>query len=50
MAPTLVVGYYGMNMTLPFADNKNTAFVIFIVIMVLLVGYAIFASIRKRII
>ncbi|MCR5194453.1 MAG: magnesium transporter CorA family protein [Alphaproteobacteria bacterium] len=50
MAPTLVVGYYGMNLSLPFADQENTAFVIFIMIMVLLVGYAIFVSIRKRIV
>ncbi len=50
MAPTLVVGYYGMNLSLPFADQESTAFVIFIMIMVLLVGYAIFVSIRKRIV
>lgn len=50
MAPTLVVGYYGMNLSLPFADKESTAFVIFIMIMVLLVGYAIFVSIRKRIV
>lgn len=49
MAPTLVVGYYGMNMTLPFAEDKNTATIIFILIMALLLGYAIFISIRKRI-
>ena len=50
MAPTLVVGYYGMNMTLPFAEKEDTAFVIFIMIMVLLVGYAMFVSVRKRIV
>ncbi len=50
MAPTLVVGYYGMNMNLPFAENENTASVIFVMIMALLVGYAIFVSIRKRIV
>ena len=50
MAPTLVVGYYGMNMTLPFAEKEDTSFVIFIMIMVLLVGYAMFVSVRKRIV
>lgn len=50
MVPTLVVGYYGMNMTLPFANDDNTAILIFVLIMALLVGYAIFISIRKRII
>lgn len=50
IAPTIVVGYYGMNMTLPFANNPDTATVIFILIMVLLVGYAMFSGIRRRII
>ncbi len=49
MAPTLVVGYYGMNMTLPFAEEKETATIIFVMIMALLVGYALFVSVRKRI-
>lgn len=50
IAPTIVVGYYGMNMTLPFANNPDTATVIFILIMVLLVGYAMFSGIRRRIV
>lgn len=49
MAPTLVVGYYGMNMALPFAEEKETATIIFVMIMALLVGYALFVSVRKRI-
>ena len=50
MAPTLVVGYYGMNMPLPFAESVQTAIIIFIFIMALLVGYALFIAIRKRIV
>ena len=49
MAPTLVVGYYGMNMALPFAEEKETATIIFVLTMALLVGYALFVSVRKRI-
>ena len=50
MAPTLVVGYYGMNMALPFAEHADTAVVIFVLIMALLVGYALFIAIRNRIV
>ena len=50
MAPTLVVGYYGMNMTLPFADRADTAMIIFVFIMVLLLGYAALIAIKRRIV
>jgi magnesium transporter len=50
MLPTLVVGYYGMNVALPFADHVDTGIVIFALIMALLVGYAIFVAVRRRII
>ncbi|MBQ7127919.1 MAG: magnesium transporter CorA family protein [Alphaproteobacteria bacterium] len=48
--PTVIVGYYGMNMQLPFAENPKMAVSIFIAIMVLLVGFALFGAIKKRII
>lgn len=50
IAPTVVVGYYGMNLKLPFSESSYAAIIIFILIMILLVGYGIYASIsRKRI-
>ncbi len=48
--PTVIVGYYGMNTYLPFANNPYTATAIFIAIMVLLLGFATFGAIRKRIV
>jgi hypothetical protein len=48
--PTVIVGYYGMNMQLPFAEHPRAAVSIFIAIMVLLVGFAMFGAIKKRII
>lgn len=50
VVPTVIVGYYGMNVQLPFADNSQTAITIFALIMVLLVGFAMFGLIRRRII
>lgn len=50
IAPTIVVGYYGMNVALPFADDARTGWVIFALIMALLIGYAMYASIRRRIV
>lgn len=50
IAPTIVVGYYGMNMELPFTEYQESAIVIFILIMTLLLGYAIFSALRRRII
>ncbi len=49
VVPTVVVGYYGMNVKLPFADNAQTANIIFILIMVLLLGFAMFSLIRRRV-
>lgn len=48
IAPTIVVGYYGMNMELPFTEFPQTAVIIFILIMVLLLGYGMFAAVRRR--
>ena len=50
VVPTVIVGYYGMNMKLPFADNEQTATAIFVLIMVLLTGFAMFSIIRRRVI
>lgn len=50
VVPTVIVGYYGMNMKLPFADNEQTATAIFVLIMVLLIGFAMFSIIRRRVI
>ena len=50
VAPTLVVGYYGMNMKLPFAENESAAMVIFVLIMCLLVGYATYAIARRHVV
>ena len=50
MLPTLVVGYYGMNVALPFAEHGDTGIVIFMIIMALLVGYALFIIVRKHIV
>lgn len=47
--PTVIVGYYGMNVQLPFADNAQIATAIFVLIMVLLLGFAMFGLIRRRV-
>ena len=47
IAPTIVVGYYGMNVDLPFADYRGTAIVIFLMIFALLGGYWIYAWLNK---
>nr|MBQ0091211.1 magnesium transporter CorA family protein [Candidatus Enterousia merdequi] len=49
MVPSVVVGYYGMNMELPYTNHSYTALVIFISIMVLLIGYGLYTVIRRRI-
>lgn len=48
IAPTIVVGYYGMNVQLPFAESAYAATIIFVLIMLLLVGYAVYAGVRRR--
>ncbi len=50
MAPTVIVGFYGMNVHLPFAQYDTTATVIFVMIMILLVGYAMFAAMYRRLV
>ena len=47
IAPTIVVGYYGMNMELPYANRGYAAIVIFAMIMALLLGYGLFALWRR---
>ena len=46
--PTVIVGYYGMNVRLPFAQYDDAAVGIFIAIMILLVGFLIYGIIRRR--
>ena len=48
IVPTIVVGYYGMNMKLPWAENDWTAVIILAMILVLLVGYAALGLIQRR--
>ncbi len=50
IVPTVLVGYYGMNVELPFAEHPETATGIFIVIMVLLIGFAMFTWARHKIV
>ncbi|MBQ3784951.1 MAG: hypothetical protein II843_00970, partial [Alphaproteobacteria bacterium] len=49
MVPSVIVGYYGMNMSLPYAEYSHTAIVIFISIMVLLIGYGLYTIARRRV-
>jgi magnesium transporter len=49
MVPSVVVGYYGMNMDLPYANHTHTALVIFIAIMILLTGYGLYTVARRRV-
>ncbi|MBR6838298.1 MAG: magnesium transporter CorA family protein [Alphaproteobacteria bacterium] len=46
--PTVIVGYYGMNVALPFAESNFAATGIFLVILFLLVGFAVFSWIRSK--
>lgn len=50
VVPTVIVGYYGMNLELPFAENAQTATAIFILIMILLVGFALFSIAKRKVI
>lgn len=50
IVPTIIVGFYGMNMELPFTEYKNAAIVIFVAVMSLLLGFAFFMGMRRRII
>ncbi len=46
--PTVLVGFYGMNMKLPFAEYDGASLVVLMSIMVLLLGYAIISTLRHR--
>lgn len=50
VVPTVIVGYYGMNTHLPFADSDYTATAIFVLIMILLLGFAMFSLARRRVV
>lgn len=47
IAPTIVVGYYGMNMQLPFANSPQTAMILFICIALFLFGYGLYFFTKK---
>lgn len=46
--PTVIVGYYGMNVRLPFAEHSGAAIGIFIAIMVLLLVFLMYDIIRRH--
>lgn len=46
--PTVIVGYYGMNVALPFAESNFAAVGIFLVILFLLVGFAVFSWFKSK--
>ncbi len=48
VVPTVIVGYYGMNTKLPFAEHDMTAIVIFVLIMLMLLVFASLPSLRRR--
>lgn len=48
IVPTIIVGYYGMNMKLPWAENDWTAIIIFALIIALLIGYAALGFVLRR--
>ena len=42
IVPTIIVGFYGMNLKLPFEKDELTSFVILIIILILIFAYGIF--------
>ncbi len=46
--PTVIVGYYGMNVALPFAEYDSAAIGIFLVILFLLIGFAVFSWLKTK--
>ncbi|HNY25329.1 MAG TPA: magnesium transporter CorA family protein [Alphaproteobacteria bacterium] len=48
IAPTIVVGYYGMNVKLPFAESVQAAWIIFIFIVMLLGGYGLYSFVKRK--
>ena len=46
--PTVIVGYYGMNVELPFAESDFAATGIFFVILFLLIGFALFSWLKSK--
>lgn len=50
MVPTVIVGFYGMNMHLPFAEYEQTATIVFVMIMAVLIGYGVFVAMARRVV
>lgn len=48
VVPTVIVGYYGMNVELPFAKSQFAATGIFLVILFLLIGFAVFSWLKTK--
>ncbi|MFQ6777806.1 MAG: magnesium transporter CorA family protein [Alphaproteobacteria bacterium] len=48
VVPTVIVGYYGMNVELPFAEYHSAAIGILLAIIFLLVGFALFTVFAKH--
>ena len=46
--PTVIVGYYGMNVVLPFAESPFAATGIFVVILALLIGFAFLSWFKTK--
>ena len=46
--PTVIVGYYGMNVALPFAESPFAAMGVFVVIVLLLIGFAFFSWFKTK--
>jgi magnesium transporter len=47
IAPTIVVGFYGMNMALPFAQYESTSVVIFWMIVIMIIAYGAYSFFKK---
>jgi Mg2+ and Co2+ transporter CorA len=48
MIPTIIVGYYGMNTWLPFAEYRGTAIMVFLATIILLAGYWFYILWKKQ--
>lgn len=48
MIPTIIVGYYGMNTWLPFAEYKGTATIVFLFTMVLIFAYGAYVFEKRK--
>jgi magnesium transporter len=47
IVPTIITGFYGMNVDLPFAENKFTA--LYIIILLIITGYGLIYFLNQKI-